>query len=105
MTIEQVIEKASEYLGEEDIAFLRKAYAYAEKHHGGQYRKSGEPYILHPIQVAGIIVGLQLDPNTVAAAFLHDVVEDTDVTIEDITLEFNEEVAMLVDGVTKLKKF
>ncbi|MCM2676542.1 RelA/SpoT family protein [Alkalicoccobacillus plakortidis] len=105
MTIDQVIEKASEYLGEEDIAFLRRAYEYAEKHHGGQYRKSGEPYILHPIQVAGIIVGLQLDPNTVAAAFLHDVVEDTDVTIEDITSEFNEEVAMLVDGVTKLKKF
>ncbi|TSB45687.1 RelA/SpoT family protein [Alkalicoccobacillus porphyridii] len=105
MTIEQVIEKASEYLGEEDIAFLRRAYEYAEKHHSGQYRKSGEPYILHPIQVAGIIVGLQLDPNTVAAAFLHDVVEDTEVTVEDIELTFNAEVAMLVDGVTKLKKF
>ncbi|GAF65892.1 GTP pyrophosphokinase [Bacillus sp. TS-2] len=105
MTIDQVIEKASKYLSESDIAFLEKAYLYAEKAHTGQYRKSGEPYILHPIQVAGIIIGLELDPNTVAAAFLHDVVEDTDVKVEDIKNEFNEQVAMLVDGVTKLKKF
>ncbi|WP_088102616.1 RelA/SpoT family protein [Halalkalibacter urbisdiaboli] len=105
MTIEQVIEKASRYLNEKDIAFLEKAYEFAEKAHSGQYRKSGEPYILHPIQVAGIIVGLELDPNTVAAAFLHDVVEDTDVTVEEIEREFNDQVALLVDGVTKLKKF
>ncbi|MCM3712691.1 RelA/SpoT family protein [Halalkalibacter oceani] len=105
MTIDQVLEKASLYLNDEDVAFLRKAYEYAEKAHEGQYRKSGEPYILHPIQVAGIIVGLELDPNTVAAAFLHDVVEDTDVTIAEITECFNDQVAMLVDGVTKLKKF
>ncbi|NEU31565.1 bifunctional (p)ppGpp synthetase/guanosine-3',5'-bis(diphosphate) 3'-pyrophosphohydrolase [bacterium LRH843] len=105
MTIDQVLEKASLYLQEKDVAFLRKAYEFAEKAHEGQYRKSGEPFIHHPIQVAGIIVGLELDPNTVAAAFLHDVVEDTEVTNEDITEEFNEEVAMLVDAVTKLKKF
>ncbi|WP_332631233.1 RelA/SpoT family protein [Halalkalibacter flavus] len=105
MTIDQVLEKASQYLNESDVAFLRKAYEYAEQAHEGQYRKSGEPYILHPIQVAGIIVELELDPNTVAAAFLHDVVEDTDVTVEDLEKAFNEQVAMLVDGVTKLKKF
>ncbi|MDT8861535.1 bifunctional (p)ppGpp synthetase/guanosine-3',5'-bis(diphosphate) 3'-pyrophosphohydrolase [Alkalihalobacillus sp. MEB130] len=105
MTIDQVLEKASRYLNKDDVAFLRKAYEYAEQAHEGQYRKSGEPYILHPIQVAGIIVELELDPNTVAAAFLHDVVEDTDVTVEDLTKAFNEQVAMLVDGVTKLKKF
>ncbi|MBP3951397.1 RelA/SpoT family protein [Bacillus suaedae] len=105
MTIDQVLERASLYLGEQDIAFLQKAYEYAEKAHEGQYRKSGEPYILHPIQVAGIIVDLELDPNTVAAAFLHDVVEDTDVTVQDLTEMFNDQVAMLVDGVTKLKKF
>ncbi|WP_100371981.1 RelA/SpoT family protein [Bacillus sp. FJAT-45037] len=105
MTIDQVIEKASLYLSEEDVAFLRKAYEFAEKSHSGQYRKSGEPYILHPIQVAGIVIELELDPNTVAAAFLHDVVEDTEVTIEEIEEEFNDQVAMLVDGVTKLKKF
>ncbi len=105
MTIDQVLEKASLYLDEKDVAFLQKAYKFAEQAHEGQFRKSGEPYILHPIQVAGIIVDLELDPNTIAAAFLHDVVEDTDVTIEDIVQEFNEEVAMLVDAVTKLKKF
>ncbi|MFC0561845.1 RelA/SpoT family protein [Halalkalibacter alkalisediminis] len=105
MTIDQVLEKASQYLNAEDVAFLRRAYEFAEKSHEGQYRKSGEPYILHPIQVAGIIVGLELDPNTVAAAFLHDVVEDTDVTVDELEKEFNEQVAMLVDGVTKLKKF
>ncbi|WP_332694258.1 RelA/SpoT family protein [Halalkalibacter lacteus] len=105
MTIDQVLEKASRYLNEKDVAFLRKAYEYAERAHEGQYRKSGEPYILHPIQVAGIIVELELDPNSVAAAFLHDVVEDTEVTVENLKEEFNEQVAMLVDGVTKLKKF
>ncbi|KHF41991.1 RelA/SpoT family protein [Halalkalibacter okhensis] len=105
MTIDQVLEKASQYLSESDVAFLRKAYEYAEQAHEGQYRKSGEPYILHPIQVAGIIVELELDPNTVAAAFLHDVVEDTDVGVDDLEQAFNDQVAMLVDGVTKLKKF
>ncbi|WP_078390866.1 RelA/SpoT family protein [Shouchella patagoniensis] len=105
MTIDQVLEKASAYLHKEDILFLERAYEFAEKAHSGQYRKSGEPYILHPVQVAGIIVGLELEPNTIAAAFLHDVVEDTDATVADLEKAFNAEVAMLVDGVTKLKKF
>lgn len=105
MTIDQVLENASAYLQREDIVFLEKAYEFAEQAHSGQYRKSGEPYILHPVQVAGIIVGLELDPNTIAAAFLHDVVEDTDATVADLENVFNAEVAMLVDGVTKLKKF
>ncbi|GAE30441.1 RelA/SpoT family protein [Halalkalibacter hemicellulosilyticus] len=105
MTLDQVLEQAGLYLNEKDVAFIRKAYEFAERAHDGQYRKSGEPYILHPIQVAGIVVDLQLDPNSVAAAFLHDVVEDTDITVEKIEEEFNDQVAMLVDGVTKLKKF
>ncbi|MCK0471095.1 bifunctional (p)ppGpp synthetase/guanosine-3',5'-bis(diphosphate) 3'-pyrophosphohydrolase [Halalkalibacter sp. APA_J-10(15)] len=105
MTLDQVLEQAGLYLNEKDVAFIRKAYEFAERAHEGQYRKSGEPYILHPIQVAGIVVDLQLDPNSVAAAFLHDVVEDTDITVEKIEEEFNDQVAMLVDGVTKLKKF
>ena len=70
MTIDQVLEKASLYLNEENVAFLRKAYEFAEKAHEEQYRKSGEPYIIHPIQVAGIFVDLEMDPNTVAAGFL-----------------------------------
>ncbi|MFC3524187.1 bifunctional (p)ppGpp synthetase/guanosine-3',5'-bis(diphosphate) 3'-pyrophosphohydrolase [Marinococcus halophilus] len=104
MTIDEVMEKAGVYLSEANVAFLDKAYHYAEKAHQEQYRKSGEPYILHPIQVAGILIELQLDPDTIAAAFMHDVVEDTEVTVEDLEREFNSEVAMLVDGVTKLKK-
>ncbi len=67
-------------------------------------RSSGEAYILHPVQVAGILAELQMDPSTVAAGFLHDVVEDTDISREDIIRDFGEEVAMLVDGVTKLEK-
>lgn len=104
MTIEEVLQKASEYLNDEDVAYLRKAYEMAEYAHREQYRKSGEPYIWHPVQVAGILVELGMDPNTIAAAFLHDVVEDTEVTLDDLTKDFGEEVAMLVDGVTKLGK-
>lgn len=104
LTIDDVLEAAREYLSEEDIGFIDQAYRYARDAHKEQYRKSGEPYILHPIQVAGILVGLKMDPMTVAAGFLHDVVEDTEITLEDIEQEFNYEVAMLVDGVTKLGK-
>ncbi|PYZ94150.1 (p)ppGpp synthetase [Salipaludibacillus keqinensis] len=104
MTSEQVLQKASEYLPEKDVALLRKAYEMAEYAHREQYRKSGEPYIWHPVQVAGILVELGMDPNTIAAAFLHDVVEDTNVTLEELAKDFGDEVAMLVDGVTKLGK-
>jgi GTP diphosphokinase / guanosine-3',5'-bis(diphosphate) 3'-diphosphatase len=104
ITIESIIEKARGYLSEEDIKFIMRAYEYAKEAHKEQYRKSGEAYIIHPIQVAGILVDLKMDPETIAGGFLHDVVEDTDVTIEMIEEEFNQEVAMLVDGVTKLGK-
>ncbi|TVP85423.1 MAG: bifunctional (p)ppGpp synthetase/guanosine-3',5'-bis(diphosphate) 3'-pyrophosphohydrolase [Alkalicoccus sp.] len=104
MTSEQVLEKASEYLPEKDVEFLRRAYEMAEYAHREQYRRSGEPYIWHPVQVAGILVDLGMDPDTVAAAFLHDVVEDTDVGLDELESKFGEQVAMLVDGVTKLGK-
>ncbi|WP_026689106.1 RelA/SpoT family protein [Alteribacter aurantiacus] len=104
MTSEQVLQIASEYLSEQDVTFLRNAYLMAERSHKDQFRKSGEPYIAHPVQVAGILADLGMDPKTIAAAFLHDVVEDTDVPLEDIAKEFGDEVAMLVDGVTKLGK-
>lgn len=104
LTAEQVINNARRYLRDEDIIFLEQAYNFAKNAHAEQYRKSGEPYIIHPIQVAGILVDLDLDPSTIAAGFLHDVVEDTSVTLEEISDAFNAEVAMLVDGVTKLGK-
>ncbi len=104
LTAEDVMEQAGTYLPEKDVSFIREAYYYAEKAHEGQYRRSGEAYIIHPVQVAGILVHLELDPETIAGGFLHDVVEDTDVTVEQLAEAFNDEVAMLVDGVTKLGK-
>ncbi|WP_419881767.1 RelA/SpoT family protein [Peribacillus sp. B-H-3] len=104
MTAEQVVERAKRYLSEDDAAFIHRAYKFAEHAHREQFRKSGEPYIIHPIQVAGILADLEMDASTIAGGFLHDVVEDTDVTLKDLADSFSEEVAMLVDGVTKLGK-
>ncbi|OIU70690.1 RelA/SpoT family protein [Rossellomorea aquimaris] len=104
LTPEQVIDRTKEYLNDEHVRMVKKAYEFAKEAHKEQYRKSGEPYIIHPIQVAGILADLEMDPSTVAAGFLHDVVEDTDISLEEIEEAFNGEVAMLVDGVTKLGK-
>ena len=101
---EDVFELVKAYMNDEHVEFVKKAYEVAKEAHKEQFRSSGEPYIIHPVQVAGILAELQMDPDTVAAGFLHDVVEDTDVTSEDLTREFNEDVSMLVDGVTKLGK-
>ncbi|WP_050615881.1 RelA/SpoT family protein [Bacillus testis] len=104
LTSKQVIERTQRYLQPEEVAMVEKAFHYAEEAHKDQFRKSGEPYIIHPIQVAGILADLELDAATVASGFLHDVVEDTDVTLQDLEEAFTPEVAMLVDGVTKLGK-
>ena len=104
MTAEEVFAIVATYMNDNNVEFVKKSYKIAEYAHREQFRKSGEPYIIHPIQVAGILAQLQMDPATVAAGFLHDVVEDTEVTREVIVHEFNEEVAMLVEGVTKLSK-
>ncbi len=87
----------------DDLQLLRRAYAFAAKAHQGQKRKSGEPYIQHPVAVAAILAELGMDAETLAAALLHDVVEDTGVTLEDVRREFGHNVAALVDGVTKLR--
>lgn len=104
MTPEDVFTKVTSYMNDDNVAFVRKAYEVAREAHKEQFRSSGEPYIIHPVQVAGILADLEMDPDTVAAGFLHDVVEDTTVTREDLVRQFNEEVAVLVDGVTKLEK-
>ncbi|MGL4589202.1 MAG: RelA/SpoT family protein [Mycoplasmatales bacterium] len=90
------------YLDEEEISKIQKAYIYAKAEHGPQIRKSGEPYITHPVSVAAILAELHLSPNVIIAALLHDVVEDTPVTIEEITEKFGEDIALIVSGVTKL---
>ncbi|OUM96056.1 MAG: (p)ppGpp synthetase [Thermobacillus sp. ZCTH02-B1] len=104
MGIESLIEKASTYMKESDIAKIREAYEFAAEAHKGQVRKSGEPYIEHPVAVAEILVNMQMDVTTAVAALLHDVVEDTNVTLDDVRARFGETCAMLVDGVTKLER-
>ena len=104
MSPEEVFELVKSYMNEEHVNFVIKAFEVAKEAHKEQFRSSGEPYIIHPVQVAGILANLQLDPDTVAAGFLHDVVEDTEVTREDLVKDFGEDVALLVDGVTKLGK-
>ena len=87
-----------------DVALIERAYAAAEKAHAGQLRKSGEPYITHPVAVAQILADLGIGSKTLAAALLHDTVEDTDYTLDMVRADFGDEIAMLVDGVTKLDK-
>ncbi len=100
--INDILEKASGYLGPSDIALIEKAYVYSASAHAGQFRLSGEPYLSHPLEVSNILVGLTLDAPTIASGLLHDTVEDTSVTIEDIESNFGREVALIVDGVTKI---
>ncbi|WP_322987366.1 RelA/SpoT family protein, partial [Dehalococcoides mccartyi] len=97
-------EKASKYLPPEKLVFLEEAYNYAAAAHTGQMRKSGEPFIEHPLNVAITLADLQLDSATLAAALLHDVPEDAHISLEQIEKKFGADVAKLVDGVTKLSK-
>ncbi|MFV0466557.1 MAG: RelA/SpoT family protein [Lachnospiraceae bacterium] len=99
---EELIHSVLKYHPSTDTSLIEKAYHIAENAHKGQVRKSGEPYIIHPLCVAIILADLELDKETIVAGLLHDVVEDTIMTEEEITKEFNKEVALLVDGVTKL---
>jgi guanosine-3',5'-bis(diphosphate) 3'-pyrophosphohydrolase len=87
-----------------DLSLIERAYTAAERAHDGQKRRSGEPYITHPVAVAQILADLGIGPKTIAAALLHDTVEDTDYTLDMLQHDFGDEIAMLVDGVTKLDK-
>src|ERR1700746_896008 len=89
---------------QDSLALIRKAYEYSQKHHAGQTRASGEPYLVHPLEVALVLAEMKMDPVAVAAGLLHDSVEDTSVTIADIRKEFGEQVAHIVEGVTKISK-
>jgi guanosine-3',5'-bis(diphosphate) 3'-pyrophosphohydrolase len=102
-TIDSILSKVRRYNPQADVALLRRAYDYAVSKHEGQYRKTGEPYIMHPVEVVDILTGLEMDTPSLAAGFLHDVVEDCGVSKEELASEFGSEIAELVDGVTKLK--
>jgi GTP pyrophosphokinase len=104
LTQDEVYAICAGYMNEEHLDFVKKAYDFAAYVHKDQARKSGEPYIIHPIQVAGILAKLKMDPETVASGYLHDVVEDTNITLGDINELFGHDVAVIVDGLTKLSK-
>ena len=101
-TIEDIISLMKKNNRKSDIKLIRRTYEFAKINHGDQVRKSGEPYIIHPLQVAYILANIGLDDSTICAALLHDIAEDTQVTIKDIEKEFSTEIAEMVDGVTKL---
>ena len=101
---EKLIDRLSDLDKNYNLAKIRSAYEFAREMHEGQFRESGEPYITHPLAVAGILVDLGMDTDAICAALLHDVVEDTDATYDDVKKKFGADVANLVDGVTKLDK-
>ena len=99
-----LMKRMQENRPQDDLTIVKKAYDYSLKHHEGQTRASGEPYLVHPLEVALVLAEMKMDPVAVAAGLLHDSVEDTSVTIVDIRKEFGEQVAHIVEGVTKISK-
>ena len=104
LTIEDLCFAASNYLETKHVEDLRRAYYFAKEAHEGQTRRSGEPYITHPLAVAHVLTMMHMDNECIMAGLLHDVIEDTDVSRDELAVEFGEEVTLLVDGVTKLAK-
>jgi GTP pyrophosphokinase len=103
--LNDILQKVASYHPEADLDIIKKAYVYSAKVHQGQLRRSGEPYLVHPLEVAGILADLKLDEASIVTGLLHDTIEDTLATPEELTELFGPEVAQLVDGVTKLSKF
>ncbi len=104
-TPEEVLDICRGYMNDDHVEFVNKAYNFAAYVHKEQKRATGEPYIIHPTQVAQILASLKMDPYTVAAGYLHDVVEDTNITLGDVRELFGDQVATIVDGVTKISKY
>ncbi len=101
---DDVLEKVSSLYSEQDITLLKKAYVFAARAHKGQVRRSGEPYLSHPLEVAKMLSEMKLDSVTLAAGLLHDVLEDTEVSAADLEKDFGKEIADLVEGVTKISR-
>ncbi|HRK03420.1 MAG TPA: HD domain-containing protein, partial [Oligoflexia bacterium] len=104
VTIDDVCNAVLAYYPDADVSVLKRAHEFAEKVHGDQKRHSGEPYMVHPRSVAFILTELRLDVASIATAILHDTVEDTHATLEEVEKQFGTTIATLVDGVTKLSK-
>ena len=102
MSIDTLCEQLTDYLDIDQIREVRRAYFYSEQAHTGQSRRSGEPYIIHPLAVAGVLANMRMDHQSLMAAMLHDVIEDTGVTRDGLAAQFGDPVADLVDGVSKL---
>ena len=100
----ELVERVKAYDPDADEALLNRAYVYSVVKHGSQKRASGDPYFAHPIEVAGILTDYRLDTATIVTALLHDVIEDTEVTREEVDRLFGEEIGELVEGVTKLSR-
>ncbi len=103
-TLDSIYKTIQGYFPDANLDIVKKAYSFAEKAHGEQKRSSGDPYIIHPTEVAQILAEMRMDLSSICAAFLHDTVEDTAIKIEEVEAEFNKDIATLVDGVTKLNK-
>jgi len=103
-TIDSLASDLTSYLGKDQVNNVRRAYFYAEQAHEGQFRRSGAPYVTHPLAVAGILSEMHMDHQSLMAAMLHDVIEDTGITKTAIKNQFGVSVADLVDGVSKLNK-
>jgi guanosine-3',5'-bis(diphosphate) 3'-pyrophosphohydrolase len=102
--ITDILDKAQEYLSQKDLETIEKAYIFSASVHQGQVRLSKEPYLVHPLEVAGILVDMKLDVASIVTGLLHDTLEDTVATIEEIEKAFGKEVAFLVDGLTKISR-
>src|ERR1051325_5899933 len=101
---QQLLAKVAETRPHDDLEIIRKAYEFSLKHHDGQVRASGEPYLSHPLEVSLVLADMKLDSTAISAGLLHDAIEDTPVTDADIRREFGEHVAHIVEGVTKIEK-
>jgi guanosine-3',5'-bis(diphosphate) 3'-pyrophosphohydrolase len=103
-SIESLVQKVKSYNGRSDTRLIQDAYRFARAQHAQQVRRSGEEFILHPLGVAHILADMQMDETTLAAALLHDVVEDTAISLDDVRRKFGPEVSEIIDGVTKLDR-
>src|SRR3954447_15636185 len=103
--LNDILQRVSSYHPDPDLDIIKKAYVYSAKVHQGQIRKSGEPYLIHPLEVAGILAELKLDEASIVTGLLHDTIEDTLASAEELTELFGKEITELVDGVTKLSQF